>query len=163
MISIRVCSAATVDHHRSFKPHYVVSIHGKSVPAAPPAWMPEENWFEFAFDDVTSAGSEGAPTNADIRNLISLAATLAWPDSKARILFHCAAGVSRSTAAAYIFLCVHLGPGHEKEAITQTVENSESQWIWPNSLMVRYADDLLGRDGAMIDTLDDWERSMLHM
>jgi predicted protein tyrosine phosphatase len=64
-------------------------------------------------------------------------------------LIHCAAGVSRSTAAAFILLCILLGPGREEEALDHLHRIATDRVILPNRRLVWFADDLLGRKGAM--------------
>ena len=63
----------------------------------------------------------------------------------------CAAGISRSTAATYIILCYLLGEWHERDALA-LVENKRSI-ARPNPLMVKLADDLLGRNFKMVAPL----------
>ena len=63
----------------------------------------------------------------------------------------CAAGISRSTAATYIILCYLLGEWNEREALS-LVENKRSI-ARPNPLMVKIADDLLGRRYKMVAPL----------
>jgi predicted protein tyrosine phosphatase len=63
------------------------------------------------------------------------------------LLIHCWAGISRSSAAAYSIACDR-NPGHE-QAIADELR-ARSAYVTPNRLMVALADDLLGRNGAMI-------------
>jgi predicted protein tyrosine phosphatase len=63
----------------------------------------------------------------------------------------CAAGISRSTAATYIILCYLLGEWHERDALA-LVENKRSI-ARPNPLMVKLADNLLGRNFKMVAPL----------
>lgn len=74
------------------------------------------------------------------------------------VYVHCYAGVSRSTATAFILQCMHLGPGRELEAI-ETVEKQAiaGAGMHPNERLIRFADQLLGRDGAMIDAFVTWK------
>ena len=67
------------------------------------------------------------------------------------LLVHCYAGVSRSTASAYILLCLH-NPGREGEAAR--LLRTQAGHAIPNRRMVELADDLLGRGGRMIDAVD---------
>ena len=71
------------------------------------------------------------------------------------LLVHCEAGISRSTATAFIILCFLLGPGQEQEAFRRVLEAQPR--ARPNSLMVELADWRLGREGRMIEaTLRKW-------
>lgn len=66
-----------------------------------------------------------------------------------RIIVHCTAGRSRSSAAAFIILCDQLGPGHEEEAMRQLLTACERTPL-PNTLLVNHADKILERNGAML-------------
>jgi len=69
-----------------------------------------------------------------------------------KTLVHCAMGISRSTAAAYISMCVLGGPGSEEQALRTVLELQP--WAHPNRTLVEHADRLLRRGGAMIELLD---------
>jgi predicted protein tyrosine phosphatase len=65
------------------------------------------------------------------------------------VLIHCTAGVSRSTAAAYALWCDWLGPGKEAQAVSAVREVRPK--AAPNRLMVKYADQILGRRGRLVE------------
>lgn len=75
-----------------------------------------------------------------------------WVAPGEYLLIHCAAGISRSTAAAFAILCKAMGPGREREALLEIrrIRNI----AYPNRLMVAYADILLERDGAMLAAVE---------
>jgi len=162
MSAIRVCSLATLARQESFGANWLFSIVAADTLEAlrTPAWIPAEQHEIFCFSDVNNPEAPDAPSRADIERLVTLGQALAAPAADNTILIHCQAGISRSPAAAYIFLCIQLGPGREREAIEETAGCCEAPWICPNTLMVRYADDILGRDGKMVDTLAAWQRSI---
>lgn len=91
------------------------------------------------FNDIAEE-REGliAPTAAMIETILGLAAT-------PTLLIHCFAGVSRSTAAAYILACAH---GGDELALAVQLRNLCPE-ATPNPLMVALADTILRRDGAM--------------
>ena len=66
------------------------------------------------------------------------------------LLIHCWAGISRSSAAAYSLACDR-HPGREDELATAL--RARAPFVTPNRLMVALADDLLGRNGAMVDAI----------
>ena len=66
------------------------------------------------------------------------------------LLIHCWAGISRSSAAAYAIACDR-NPGFEDEIADEL--RRRSPLVTPNKLMVRLADDLLGRDGRMVEAI----------
>jgi len=68
-----------------------------------------------------------------------------------RLLIHCWAGVSRSTAAAMLVICQQ-HPGHEQSAF-KLVKALRPQ-ADPNRLLVKYGDRLLKAKGRMLAALD---------
>jgi len=106
------------------------------------------------FDNVTprhrflfaDTNDEGGPTVEDVERLIATARSLA--EQSGRVVIHCQAGISRSTAAATIFYAVLLGEGREDEAIARVLAARE--FAIPNRRMIRIADELLGRGGRLI-------------
>ncbi|MBC7586396.1 MAG: tyrosine protein phosphatase [Tardiphaga sp.] len=66
------------------------------------------------------------------------------------LLIHCWAGISRSSAAAYVIACDR-NPGFEDEIADEL--RRRSPVVTPNKLMVHLADELLGREGKMIDAI----------
>ena len=66
------------------------------------------------------------------------------------MLIHCWAGISRSSAAAYAIACDR-NAGFENEIADEL--RRRSPLVTPNSLMVQIADELLGREGAMVDAI----------
>jgi predicted protein tyrosine phosphatase len=67
------------------------------------------------------------------------------------LLIHCWAGISRSGAAAFAIACDR-NPGFERDIAIELRRRSPS--ATPNRLMVRLADDLLQRDGRMVEAID---------
>ena len=66
------------------------------------------------------------------------------------LLIHCWAGISRSSAAAYVIACDR-NPGFEDEIADEL--RRRSPVVTPNKLMVKLADDMLGRDGRMSEAI----------
>jgi predicted protein tyrosine phosphatase len=161
MITIRVCGLAGIEKHRDSGAEHMVSIlaRGFEAHSIRPDWIDADKHHAFFFADVEHDWHPEAPTLADVERLVALATELAGPGSSGRFLIHCTAGISRSTAAALIFFCVHLGPGEEERAMRLVAESSDSPMVWPNSLMVKYADRVLQRDGRMARAVDKWVQS----
>jgi predicted protein tyrosine phosphatase len=67
------------------------------------------------------------------------------------IVIHCWAGISRSTAGAYIAACA-LAPERDEAEIANALR-AASPMATPNSHFVALADDLLGRGGRMVDAI----------
>jgi len=96
-------------------------------------------------DVVTELGA----TEEDIRRIIQLAEGLR--SGTGRILIHCEAGVSRSSAAALIMYACWLGPGGEQEALRRVL--AQRPIAIPNRRMVELADRLLDRRGRLAEVL----------
>jgi len=79
-----------------------------------------------------------------------LAFIRAW-DRQAPLLFHCWAGISRSTAAAYIAACA-LAPDRDEAELARALR-AASPSATPNAHFVALADDLLNRQGRMIEAI----------
>jgi predicted protein tyrosine phosphatase len=78
----------------------------------------------------------------NIEDLIGFAKT--W-DGKMPLLLHCWAGISRSTAAAYIIACLH----NPDENFVASRLREVAPEATPNPLMIAIADKILRRDGRM--------------
>lgn len=66
------------------------------------------------------------------------------------ILIHCLMGVSRSVAAAYIMLCLH---NSQKENELAQYLRMQLPHAYPNPRLIEHADDILGREGRMINAI----------
>lgn len=69
----------------------------------------------------------------------------------APMVVHCFAGVSRSTAGAFTALCA-LRPDLNENLIAERIR-ARSPQATPNSRLVALADDILGRQGRMVDAV----------
>ena len=63
-------------------------------------------------------------------------------------LIHCQAGISRSTAAAFILLSVISGEWKERDCINEIYQRRNI--MRPNPLIIEFADKLLNRGGKML-------------
>ena len=97
------------------------------------------------FDDTSDPSLPNAPRLQDVKRILEFTSEIT---AEAKVLVHCRAGVSRSTATAYAILCQHSEPGKELEKLlhVQTLR----KMVLPNRLIVRLADEALKRDGGMI-------------
>jgi predicted protein tyrosine phosphatase len=66
--------------------------------------------------------------------------------------------VSRSQAAAAILMAQH-APGQEEAAFLRLLELRKHGW--PNTRMVEFADQLLQRDGALLNGLLAYRRALI--
>ncbi len=81
------------------------------------------------------------------RHVLELIEFVRGWDRREPMLIHCFAGLSRSTAAAFIALCT-INPGTPEEAIARALRRSSDTAV-PNKLFVALADKELGREGRM--------------
>lgn len=67
------------------------------------------------------------------------------------LLVHCHMGISRSTAAM-LSLLAQVHANEDEDRLFERLREIRPQ-AWPNSLMVGYADDFLGRGGRLVSAL----------
>jgi predicted protein tyrosine phosphatase len=134
---------------RRGRPSHLITLLSPEHMIDTPAGIASEKHLRLALNDVAEArDSEAPPAASHVEQLLAFGR--AWT-ADAPILVHCWAGISRSTAAAYILLCDRLGPGTETE-IAKALR-FRAPHACPNPLMIRHADALLERDGRMIDAI----------
>lgn len=75
-----------------------------------------------------------------------------WNDD-GDVLIHCNRGISRSTAAAFILLCMK-EPATDETLLLARLRKAAPH-ADPCPLLVNYADEILNRDGRMSDALVD--------
>lgn len=95
-------------------------------------------------DIVDDALGLTAPARQHMAEILDFIDT--WERS-APILIHCYAGISRSTATAFITACMH-NPGIDEEEIALALR-AASAVAWPNRRIVALADAALERNGRM--------------
>ena len=96
------------------------------------------------FDDVLEDTAHGdAPNATDVQEIIDFADGI----GTGRTIIHCAAGISRSTAAALIVIAKLLGPYREDAAIDHLCDIKGN--LRPHAGMVEMADELLGLEGRL--------------
>jgi predicted protein tyrosine phosphatase len=124
--------------------HLVTLINGETPISTPPTVKPGLH-LKLSMNDICEP-MPGLlhPCENHVADLIDF--TLAW-DRKAPLLIHCWAGISRSTAAAFISLCA-LNPGADEHALARALRRA-SPTAYPNRLLVALADETLQRQGRM--------------
>lgn len=115
------------------------------VVAVRPASIPPERHLVVSLSDIVDA-REGFTMPATHHVTAMLAFFAGW-DRLAPLLIHCYAGVSRSTAAAFIGACA-LRPDVPEPVLAARLR-AASPTATPNAKLVALADALLGRDGRM--------------
>ncbi len=151
---ISVCGRSEVECFQHDGITHLLSIDSPGSPTATPEWFNGVHR-HFAFADVESRSTAfafgvEAPGKEDVKEILEfgkecLKATL---NGRVHLVIHCLAGVSRSPAAAYVIMCMLLGPGCEDEVFDYLLKVRSC--AWPNKLIVKYADQILGRNKVMI-------------
>jgi predicted protein tyrosine phosphatase len=144
---IHVCSLARLhDTVRETGARHVVTLIKDVTLVHRPASITAENHLLLDMDDITDH-IEGyvAPAEEHVGDLLRF--VRAW-DRAAPLVVHCYAGISRSTAGAFVTACA-LNPQRDEAAIARALRDA-SPTAMPNIRIVSIADRLLGRDGRMI-------------
>lgn len=145
---------------RAKRPRWLVS-HGAPGGTVPQGWgrFATARKLRMEFDDIDRTGHAWyiAPSEEDVARILRFGQQL----DHGKLLVHCAAGVSRSTASGIMLMTQALGPGSERDVIQHVqsirepqlcgsaTEDHHHRTIHPNPRMVDFADALLDRKGAL--------------
>jgi predicted protein tyrosine phosphatase len=88
---------------------------------------------------------------AGVEHMERLLAFIGTWGRESPLVLHCWAGISRSTAGAFIAACA-LAPERDEASIAQALR-AASPSATPNPRFVALADDILGRRGRMVDAI----------
>lgn len=129
---------------------YLMTLINQQTMLETPAEIAATHHLKIAVNDIC-APQEGLvhPAECHVEDVIRFART--WSRNGALVV-HCWAGISRSTAAAFISLCA-LNPDTPEAVIARHLRQA-SVTAAPNRLLVQLADDMLARRGRMIDAID---------
>jgi len=148
---IHVCSLArlhaTVDETGA---RHIVTLLRLTDRVERPRHIAPENHLVLSVDDI-SVPIDGytAPADEHVRRLIDFVGK--W-DRAAPMVVHCYAGISRSTAGAFVAACA-LNPARNEQRIAWDIRRA-SRTAQPNARIVSIADRLLGRDGRMVRAIE---------
>ena len=123
-------------------------INRDTVVPRPAAIVPDRHYFIAVSDIVAAQEGHILPAEEHVEEVLAVARD--W-DRAAPLLIHCWAGVSRSTAAAFISACALSHNRCEFELARTLRERSPT--ATPNALMVSVADAILGRQGRMVEAV----------
>jgi len=150
MSAIWVCPLSSVeDRVRALEPGHLVSLLDPGSMIATPPGLAQGRHLQLECHDISDDHPEfAAPGEPHARALVDLAG--AW-DEAAPILVHCWAGVSRSTASAFVIACAR-NPEGDEFALARRLRDA-SPTAWPNARLVEAADRVLGRGGRMSEAV----------
>jgi predicted protein tyrosine phosphatase len=127
----------------------VVSLLAGGTVFTRPAAIHERNHLLLSMNDIVEVQQDMVPPGREhVESLLAFAQS--WDRREAAVI-HCYAGISRSTAAAYI-VAAALAPGRDEVEIAQTLR-TVSPSATPNPRLIALADDLLGRRGRMVEAI----------
>ena len=158
-LRLTVCGLDELDSHRAGRATHVLSILDPDYPEprAFAAYDPHHRLTLRFHDIIGPWPGWAAPEPAHVEALIAFGAELdSAGEAVKHLLVHCHAGISRSTAALATLLARHTPLGDEP-AIFERIRAIRSI-AWPNSRMIGFADDLLGREGRLSAALRDHYR-----
>lgn len=145
-MSIWICSLADAPQlARKLKPARIVSLLSPYDTFPTFEGIGRDRHLQVPIHDIVDdVGDWRAPDLSDAESVISFVEP--W-DRASPMLIHCWAGISRSTASAFITACVH-NPDADEMDIAHAIR-AASPTASPNARLVAHADELLGRKGRM--------------
>jgi predicted protein tyrosine phosphatase len=115
-----------------------------------PRHIAAKNHLVLSMDDITTPiDGYTPPSEEHVTRLLEFVAR--W-DRKTPLVMHCLAGISRSTAGAFVAACA-LNPKRSEAAIAQAMREA-SPSAMPNIMLVTLADRMLGRRGRMTEAIE---------
>ncbi len=148
---VHVCSLMDVhDILEETQAGFLVSVINEQLMLDTPRRLEARNHLKLVCNDIARP-QPGliAPSQLHAQRLIEFARH--W-DRKGPLVIHCWAGISRSTAAAFVTLCA-LNPEADEHAIALELREI-SPTAQPNRLLVSHADAALGRAGRMMRAIE---------
>ena len=148
---IHVCSLARLhDTVAETGAKHIVTLMKDVAMVRRPQSIVEANHLLLDMDDIVTVMDGYVPPNEQhVGKLIDF--VTAW-DRSAPIVVHCYAGISRSTAAAYI-VAAALAPQRDEAEIATTLRRL-SPSATPNLRLISIADRLLDRKGRMVNAIE---------
>ena len=142
--------SAIHDAIREHQPSHLVSLLDPETMIDTPEGFDPARHLRIGVNDIAEPIDDLIPpTQTHVAELVEF--IRGW-DQTSPLLVHCWAGISRSTATAFIALCM-LNEDQSEAFLAQAIRDSAPH-AHPNRLIVALADDLLGREGRMLDALD---------
>jgi len=115
-----------------------------------PQMISAANHLVLGMDDITAPlAGYIEPAHEHVASLLSF--VRGW-ERAAPLVIHCYAGISRSTAGAFVTACA-LNPSSDERAIAQRLRLA-SRTATPNIRIVSLGDRALGRAGRMVEAIE---------
>ena len=145
--ALTVCGMDELNYHSSRGVTHVLSILDPDWPE-PLAFLAFDPHFRATLhfhDAIDPAPGIVLPRVADVEAILTFGREMSG--GVCHLLIHCHAGISRSTAAMTMILAQAF-PHEDENVIVDRLVQIRPQ-AWPNSLMIGFADELLGRNGRL--------------
>lgn len=140
---LRLCVSSRAEAHAAARllgaTAMLSALDPKQEIQRPPS-VPEGRHLLLQFEDTDDAGRRHAPRKRHVAAALRFADSLGPTDA---LLVHCQAGISRSTALAYVLLAMAYGPGREAEALAAL--EAVRPVLLPNLLVVSHGAEILKR------------------
>lgn len=132
------------------RPSHLVTLLDPASMIETPAGFAPDRHLRIGVNDIAEP-MEGLvlPTEQVVADLLAFGAT--W-DETAPMVVHCWAGVSRSTASAFILACER-NPQADERSIAMAMRRA-ARHASPNRRIVALADDMMRRRGRMVDAVE---------
>lgn len=153
-LRLTVCGIGELAGHREGRATHVLSIldPGWPDPAAFTEYDPHHRLTLRFHDIIVDQRGMELPQPQHVEAIAAFGEELDNAGESVRhLIVHCHAGISRSTAALATLLARHTEQGDEP-AIFAHLRSIRPQ-AWPNSRMIGFADELLGRQGQLTAAL----------
>jgi len=136
---------------------HLVTLINDTTPVPRPPTIAAENHLFLGINDIIEP-AEGliAPALEHVQELVDFVRR--W-DQTHPLVVHCFAGISRSTAAAFIALCA-VNPARPEAHIAERIRTA-SPTATPNSRIVAFGDEILGREGRMVAAIQSIGRGTM--
>jgi predicted protein tyrosine phosphatase len=148
---IHVCSLARL--HETVETTgalHVVTLLKDTDRVERPPMVAEANHLILGMDDI-AVPMDGYVLPGDDHVTRLIAFVRGWERAKPMVV-HCYAGISRSTAGAFVAACA-LNPRRDEAVIAQEIRRA-SRTATPNARIIAIADRLLDRNGRMIAAIE---------
>lgn len=150
-MSIIVCGLSHLPNlMASRRPSHLVTLLDPASMIETPEGHDPDRHLKLGINDVTGpARGLVAPDETTVSRLLDFGRT--W-DGQAPMIIHCWAGVSRSTASAFILACDRDPQGDEAALASRM--RSLAPHAYPNRRLIALADRLMGREGRMVEAVE---------
>lgn len=148
MSLLTVCGLEELEGHRDSRISHILSILDPATPdpEAFGAWDRHHRTTLRFHDIIEPMDGMILPAREHVEEIVAFGEEIVEDVEEGRdghLLIHCHMGISRSTAAMTMMLAA-AHPGEDGDALVARLTAIRPQ-AWPNSLMMGFADEILGR------------------